>query len=74
MRRDDMIQLSDLVPLLIQLVIVGLILWLLVWFVGWAGIPEPFAKVARVLIGLVGLIYLINLLLSISGHPLVVWR
>lgn len=63
---------GDLVNILVQLVVVGLILWLLLWFIGWVGLPEPFAKVAKVIIGLVALIFLINVLLSIGGHPLFV--
>lgn len=65
---------SDMGNLLIQIVIAGLIVWLLFWFIGWVGLPEPFAKVAKVLVGLVTLIFLINVLLSIGGHPLVNWR
>ncbi len=63
-----LISLSGLLPLVVELVIVGLVLWLLLWFVGYVGLPEPFNKVARVVIMLVALIYLINLLLSLSGN------
>lgn len=59
---------SGLVNLIIQLVIAGLIFWLLWWFVNWVGIPQPFLKVAQVLIALVGLIFVINLLLSLTGN------
>ena len=65
-----MIEGSSLLTLLITLVIVGLIAWLLMWFIGYVGLPEPFMKVAKVLIGLVVLIYLISLLLGFAGHPL----
>ncbi len=61
------LSLGGLVPILIELVIAGLILWLLWWFIGYVGLPEPFAKVARVIIALVAVIYLINLLLSLNG-------
>lgn len=64
---------ASLVQLLIQLVVVGLIAWLLIWFLGWVGLPEPFAKVARVVIGLVILVFLINLLLGIGGSAFIVW-
>lgn len=65
-----MIEGSALLSLLVTVVIVGLIFWLLLWFVDWVGVPEPFLKVVRVLIGLAALIYLINLLMKISGTPL----
>ena len=59
---------SPLVNLLVQVVVVGLICWLLWWFIGWAGVPEPFNKVARVVIGLVAVLFLINILLRVSGN------
>jgi len=61
---------SGLMSLLVTLVIAGLIFWLIWWFIGYVGLPEPFNKVARVIIGLVVLIFLINILLGFSGHPL----
>lgn len=67
-----LISLSGLVPLLIHLVIIGLILWLCWWFIGYIGLPEPFGKVARVIIGLVALIFLINLLMSLDGSGFIV--
>ncbi len=69
-----MISGSLMLSILIQLVIAGVIFWLIWWFIGYVGLPEPFNKVARVLIGLVALIYLINILLSIGGTPLIRWR
>ncbi len=65
---------SSLVSLLIMLVIGGLIAYLCWWFIGICGLPAPFDKIARVIIGLVVLIFLINILLGFAGHPLVAWR
>jgi hypothetical protein len=59
-----------LLSLLVSLVIGGLILWLFWWFIGYIGLPEPFNKVAHVIIGLVALIWMVNLLLSLGGAPL----
>jgi len=58
---------DDLVNALIWLVGVGLIAWLLWWFIGYVGLPEPFAKVARVLIALVVVVMLIRLIMRITG-------
>ncbi len=69
-----MISGSALVTLLITLVIAGLIFWLLFWFIGFVGLPEPFAKVAKVIIALVAVVFLINAMLGIGGHPLIAWR
>lgn len=59
---------SGLLPLLIQLVIIGLILWLVWWFLGYVSLPEPLNKVAQVLVALIVLIYLVNALLSLTGN------
>lgn len=58
---------EGLIGVLIWLVVVGIILWLCWWFIGYVGLPEPFNKVARVLIGLVAFIILLYLLLGILG-------
>lgn len=64
---------AGLLTLLVTLVVAGLIAWLCWWFIGYVGLPEPFNKVARVIIGLAVLVFLINLLLGLGGHPLVRW-
>lgn len=62
-----------LVNALIWLVVAGLICWLLVWFVGYVGLPEPFAKIAKVIIALFALLVCINALLALAGHPIIAW-
>jgi len=53
---------SGLISILITLVIAGLIFWLCFWFIGVVGLPEPFNKVATVIIALMALIFLIGVL------------
>lgn len=53
---------AGLLSLLVTLVIVGLIFWLCFWFIGVIGLPEPFNKVATVIIALAALLYLIGVL------------
>lgn len=65
-----MIPLSGLLGLLVTLVLAGLVFWLIWWFIGYVALPEPFNKVARVIIGLVALIFLLNLLFGMGGHPI----
>jgi hypothetical protein len=65
---------QDALNLVIQLVLVGLVFWLILWFVGWVGVPEPFLKVIKVILGLVVLVFLINLIMGIGGHPMVRWN
>jgi hypothetical protein len=65
-----MIATGGLLSLLVSLVICGLVFWLVIWFLDWVGVPEPFNKVIKVIIGLCVLIFLVNLLMGFSGHPL----
>ncbi len=65
-----MIPLSGLLSMLFTLVVAGLIFWLIWWFLDYVAVPEPFNKVLRVLIALCVLIFLLNLLLGMGGHPL----
>ncbi len=62
---------GSLVSLLLSIVVVGLICWLLWWLIGYIGLPEPFNKIARVLIAVVAVFFLINLLLGLSGNALI---
>lgn len=62
---------SALLTLLVTLVIAGLIFWLIWWFLGVCGLPEPFNKVAQIIVALVAVIFLINLLMGLNGHPLI---
>jgi hypothetical protein len=65
-----MIDLSSLVNIVVYILVVGGICWLLWWLVAYIGLPEPFAKIARVVIAVVAVIAMINLLLSMIGSPL----
>lgn len=58
---------NSLLSLLITVIAVGLICWLLWWLVTYIGLPAPFDKVARVLIALVAVVFLINAILQVSG-------
>lgn len=62
-----------LLSMLITLVVAGLIFWLLWWFIDYIGLPEPFNKVARVIVGLVAIVYLLNILMGLGGRPLFTW-
>lgn len=66
-----MITAAQLVNTTIYLVVFGLIFSLLWWFVSYVGLPEPFAKVARVVIAFAAVLLLISLLLSLAGITLI---
>lgn len=57
----------DLVNALIWLVGMGLIAYVLWWLVGYAGLPQPIDKVARVVIALVVVVMLIRLIIRVTG-------
>lgn len=65
-----MISAAALVNLVIWLAVVGLICWLLWWLIGYVNLPEPFNKVARVIVAVVAVVVLINFLLGLTGTPL----
>lgn len=62
---------STLLTLLVTIVVAGLIFWLLWYFLDVCGPPEPFNKVARIVVALVAVIFLINVLMGMAGTPLI---
>ena len=65
---------SALMSLLIQLIIGGLILYVIWWGLSKIGLPEPFNKIAMVIVVLVTVVFLINILMGLGGRPLISWR
>lgn len=59
----------------VWLVVAGVIFWLLWWLVGYCALPEPFNKVARVVLvlAIAAVVVLINVLMSLAGHPMIHW-
>lgn len=58
---------SSLVYLLIYLLILGVVLWLALYIVDQLPLPEPFHRVARIVIIVIGCLILILLLLNFAG-------
>ena len=54
---------------LIFLVIVGFILSIIFWLVDYFGLPQPFNKILKGVVVLVGVLFLINFLLVLAGQP-----
>jgi hypothetical protein len=57
---------DSLLQSLIYVVIVGAIFWLVWWFIGYVGVPEPFNKVLRIVVGLIALVIMIQFLLRFA--------
>ena len=59
---------AGLVALVVYLLIIGLIVWLLLYLIDNIPLPEPFHKVARVVVIAVGVLILVYLLLGALGE------
>lgn len=56
-----------LVTLVVTLVVCGLIFWLLIWLINYCGLPEPFNKIAHVIVAVVAVLIVIGVLMSMFG-------
>ncbi len=66
-----MISLSGAVVLVVYLIVAGLIFWLLHWLIGYINPPEPFNKIATVVLAIIAVLVVIGILLSmVGGQPL----
>ena len=61
------------VQAVIWIIVAGVIFWLCNWLISYVGIGEPFSKVAKVVIAVVAVVFLINALLTIAGRPFIRW-
>lgn len=64
---------GSLINGVILVIIVGIVAGLLWWLISYIGLPQPFDKVARVIVAIIVVIFLINALLSLVGRPFIVW-
>ncbi len=62
-----MISLNSLVSVVIYLIVAGLIFWLLWWLVNYIAPPEPFRKIANVVLAIFAVLIVIGILLSLAG-------
>ncbi len=62
-----MISLSGAVTVIVYLVVAGLIFWLLNFLIDYISPPEPFLKIAKVVLVVLGVMVCIGLLLSLVG-------
>lgn len=62
---------GDLVNVVVWIIVGGIIFWLLTFLIDYLKIPEPFNRVARVILIVAAVLFLINLLLGLVDKPLV---
>lgn len=60
---------STLVSLVIYILVLGLVAWLLLYIIDFVPVPEPFNRVAKIVIMIVCVLILILLLLSLVEGP-----
>jgi hypothetical protein len=59
---------------LFVLVIWGIIVWVLWWALNKIAPPEPWMKIGTVILVLLTVVVLVNILLSLIGHPFISWH
>lgn len=59
----------NLIGILIYLVVWGLVLYVLWWAIGKVGLPEPFGKIATVVLVLLTVLVLLNLVFGMAWFP-----
>lgn len=62
---------ESIVEAIIWLVCLGVVFWLLNYLIDYIQPPAPFLKVAKVILMIAAVVVLINVVLTIGGHPLV---
>ncbi len=66
-----MISLSAAVTLVVYLIVAGMIFWLLWFLISYITPPEPFRKVANVVLMVLAVLVIIGVLLSVvNGQPI----
>jgi hypothetical protein len=58
---------AALIWFVIYIVVIGCIFWLLTWLIDYVGLPEPFHRIARIIIAVVAVIIVLLLLLRLLG-------
>lgn len=67
MRSQSVISLSAVVMVIVYLIVAGLVFWLLWWLISYIAPPEPFRKIANVVLAILAVLVVIGILLSLVG-------
>jgi hypothetical protein len=68
-----MISISGAATIALYLIVAGLIFWLLWWLIDYVNPPQPFNKIAHVIVAILGVMVLIGILIQmIGGRPIFV--
>ncbi len=56
-----------MVQLLIYCIVLGLVAYLVWWLIDFVGLPEPFNKVAKVIVALFAVVFLLEIVFGLTG-------
>ena len=62
---------SQLLNVVVWVIVAGVVFFLVNWLIDYCAIPDPFNKVAKVIVAVVAVIILINALLTLAGRPFI---
>jgi 3-hydroxyacyl-CoA dehydrogenase len=65
---------SDTTGLLVNILILAVVLIVAFWIIGKMAAPDPIDTILRIVVGLMGLIWLLNLVGVLGGHPFVMYH
>ncbi len=65
---------GGLLNFVIYIIIVGLVFYLLWWLIAYVGLPDPFAKIAKIVLAVFAVLICVNILLGMIGSPIVAFR
>jgi hypothetical protein len=58
---------ASLVTLVIYIIVIGLVFWLLQFLIDYVGLPEPFHRIAKVVLVVIAVLIVLVLLLQLLG-------
>lgn len=64
---------SAVISAVVTVIVLGLVFWLLWWLVNYIAPPEPFRKIANVILAVAAVLLLIGVLMGLAGMPVVRW-
>jgi hypothetical protein len=65
---------SDTTGLLINILILAIVLVVAFWIIGKMAAPNPIGTILRVIVGILGLLWLLNLVGAVGTHPFVIYH
>jgi len=65
---------SDTAGLLINILILAVVLVVAFWIIGKMAAPSPIDTILRIIVGVLGLLWLLNLIGAVGGHPFVLYH